>query len=61
MTRRNPLTRLLIGAWWASNLYTQSELLDAFRAAGFSEIAFRQFPAAGRHLAVWGLIVEARR
>jgi SAM-dependent methyltransferase len=61
MTRRNPLTRLLIGAWWASNLYTQSELRDAFRAAGFSEIAFRQFPAAGRHLAVWGHIVEARR
>ena len=61
MTRRNPLTRLLIGAWWASNLYTQSELRDAFHAAGFSEIAFRRFPIAGRHLAVWGHIVEARR
>lgn len=61
MTRRNPLTRLLIGRWWASNLYTRTELGDAFRAAGFSEIAFRRFPLAGRHLAVWGHIVEARR
>ena len=61
MTRRNPLTRLLIGRWWAANLYTRAELRDAFRAAGFSEIAFGRFPLAGRHLAVWGHIVEGRR
>jgi 2-polyprenyl-3-methyl-5-hydroxy-6-metoxy-1,4-benzoquinol methylase len=61
MTRRNPLTRLLIGLWWASNLYTERELRDVFQAAGFSEIAFRRFPLTGQHLAVWGHIVEARR
>jgi SAM-dependent methyltransferase len=61
MTRRNPLTRVLIGRWWASNLYTRRELRDAFHAAGFSEVAFRHFPAGGLHLAVWGHIAEARR
>jgi SAM-dependent methyltransferase len=61
MTRRNPLTQLLIARWWASNLYSKRELRDAFRAAGFSEIVFGRFPLAGRHLAVWGHIVEARR
>jgi SAM-dependent methyltransferase len=61
ITRRNPLTRLLIGRWWASTLYTEAELRDAFLAAGFSSIAFRHFPPAGWHLSVWGHIVEARR
>jgi SAM-dependent methyltransferase len=61
ITRRNPLTRLLIGLWWASNLYTRRELRDAFRTAGFSDVTFRRFPLGGVHLAVWGHIVEARR
>jgi SAM-dependent methyltransferase len=61
MTRRNPLTRFLVGRWWASNLYTEPEVRAAFQAAGFSAIAFRRFPLAGLHLAVWGHIVEARR
>ena len=61
ITRRNPLMRLLIGVWWAAHLYSRAELRNAFRAAGFSEVAFRRFPAAGWHLAAWGHIVEARR
>lgn len=61
ITRRNPLTRLLIGRWWASNLYTRAELADAFRRAGFAHVAFRRFPAAAWHLTPWGHIVEARR
>jgi hypothetical protein len=61
MTRRNPLTRLLIGRWWASNLYTADELADAFQRAGFSRFAFRSFPPAARYLSVWGHIVEATR
>ena len=61
MTRRNPLTRLLIGRWWASNLYTVGELTDAFQRAGFSRFAFRSFPPAARYLSVWGHIVEATR
>ena len=61
MTRRNPLTRLLIGRWWQSNLYTAPELDAAFRRAGFSIVTFRSFPIAARHLSVWGHIVEAHR
>ena len=61
MTRRNPLTRLLIGRWWQSNLYTASELDAAFRQAGFSTVSFRSFPLSARHLSLWGYIVEAQR
>lgn len=61
ITRRNMLTRMLIGRWWHSNLYTTAELTDAFRRAGFSWFAFRRFPAAARYLAVWGHIVEGTR
>ena len=61
MTRRNPMTRLLIGRWWASNLYTAPELADVFRRAGFSKFEFRTFPAEARLLSTWGHIVEAVR
>ena len=61
VTRRNPLTRLLIGRWWASNLYTVGELADAFHRAEFSRFTFRSFPPAARYLSVWGHIVEATR
>ena len=60
ITRRNPLTRLLIGRWWQSNLYTTDELADAFRAAGFSHFAFRRFPFRACHLSLWGHVVEAK-
>jgi SAM-dependent methyltransferase len=61
MTRRNPLTRILIGRWWASNLYTRRELAAAFRAAGFGAVRFPGFPPAGWHLAPWGHVVAAER
>lgn len=61
ITRRNWLTRPLIGRWWNSNLYGAEELEWAFREAGFGRVAFRQFPARFRYLALWGYIVEARR
>lgn len=61
MTKRNPMTRLLIGRWWASNLYTRLELRAAFEAAGFSDVVFRRFPLPALYLATWGHIVEARR
>jgi ubiquinone/menaquinone biosynthesis C-methylase UbiE len=60
ITRRNPLTRLLVGRWWQSNLYTARELAGACRAAGFSDFAFRRFPLRACHLSVWGHVVEAR-
>lgn len=59
VTSRNPLTRLLIGKWWASNLYTRGELVAAFATAGFSDVAFRRFPRSAWHLWPWGHIVEA--
>jgi SAM-dependent methyltransferase len=61
VTRQNPLTRILIGRWWASNLYTRDELRGAFEAAGFHDVAFPRFPLGGAHLAVWGHVVTARR
>ena len=61
ITRRNPLTRLLIGRWWQSNLYTRHELATAFRAAGFSHVTFGRFPLRAAHLSLWGHIVEATR
>jgi SAM-dependent methyltransferase len=61
ITRRNWLMRPLIGRWWEANLYATRELEDAFRRASFSAVAFRRFPLAFSHLALWGYIVEARR
>lgn len=61
ITRRNWLTRPLIGSWWYANVYTQSELEQAFRAAGFATPAFGRFPARFRYLGLWGHVVEARR
>jgi SAM-dependent methyltransferase len=59
MTRRNPFTRLLIGRWWQSNLYTAGELRTAMLAAGFTDVRFPGFPLAARYLATWGHVVEA--
>ena len=61
ITKRNWVTRPMIGWWWQSHLYTRAELIDAFRCAGFSECAFMRFPPAARHLALWGYVVEARK
>jgi SAM-dependent methyltransferase len=61
ITRRNWLTRPLIGRWWQSNLYAKRELEQAFREAGFASLALRQFPPRFRYLALWGYVVEARR
>jgi SAM-dependent methyltransferase len=60
ITRRNWLTRPLIGGWWHANLYNAEELRDAFGRAGFSRCAFRSFPPIVRYLALWGYVVEAR-
>jgi cyclopropane fatty-acyl-phospholipid synthase-like methyltransferase len=59
ITRRNWLTRPLIGRWWRSNLYDAAELRDAFARAGFSGCEFRHFPREARLLALWGYVVEA--
>ena len=59
ITKRNWLTRPLVGWWWRSNLYGSRELSIAFREAGFPRVELRAFPAAASHLAAWGHIVEA--
>ena len=61
ISRRNWLTRPLIGRWWQANLYTAGELEQSLGEAGFAPITFRQFPPSFRYLALWGYIVEARR
>jgi cyclopropane fatty-acyl-phospholipid synthase-like methyltransferase len=59
ITRRNWLTRPLIGRWWQSNLYAADELRRAFQEAGFGSVVFRRFPTSFRHFALWGHIIEA--
>lgn len=59
ITRRNWLTRPLIGQWWQSNLYDESELSESFRLAGFESFAFGSFPISARYLSLWGQIVVA--
>ncbi|MBW2400427.1 MAG: class I SAM-dependent methyltransferase, partial [Deltaproteobacteria bacterium] len=59
ITRQNLLMASLIGRWWDSNLYRRDELREAFARAGFENVEFRGFPAAFRHLDLWGHIVEA--
>jgi ubiquinone/menaquinone biosynthesis C-methylase UbiE len=44
ITRRNWLTRPLIGHWWASNLYSAAEVLDALSTAGFQGATLANFP-----------------
>ena len=60
ITRRNWLTRLLIGRWWQGHLYDSAELRESFRLAGFTRVVFGTFPFRFRHLAHWGYIIEAR-
>ena len=61
ITRRNWLTRPLIGRWWQSNLYSKRELLEAFHRAGFAQVRFSAFPLAASYLAAWGYVIEARK
>lgn len=61
ITRRNPLTRIMIARWWASNIYTAPELADAFKGAGFARCDFPGFPLSACYLSTWGYVVEAER
>jgi cyclopropane fatty-acyl-phospholipid synthase-like methyltransferase len=60
ITKRNWLTRPLVGWWWRSNLYNRQELSIAFQDSGFTQTEFRAFPPSASHLATWGHIIEAR-
>ncbi len=60
ITKENWLMRLLIGKWWHSNIYTAAELRESFSRAGFSSVAFQNFPILFSYLGNWGYIIEAR-
>ncbi len=60
ITRRNWLTKPLIGRWWDANLSEAAELEQAFGFAGFSNITFGKFPFPYSYLSVWGHIIEAK-
>jgi hypothetical protein len=61
ITRRNWLTKPLIGRWWKGNLYSAGELDRSFRESGFVRMTFRRFTPLFLHLGLWGYIVEADR
>lgn len=60
ITRKNWLTRPLIGRWWQANLYDKQELEEALRKAGFTSLTFSRFPLQYRFLSLWGYIIEAK-
>tara|TARA_R110001599_G_C12276670_1_gene662602 strand:- start:25413 stop:26078 length:666 start_codon:yes stop_codon:yes gene_type:complete len=61
ISRKNWLMRFLIGNWWKANRYSQTELVEYLKRAGFSNIVFTSFPFPYMHLSIWGNIVEARK
>lgn len=61
VTKQNWLTRLMIGWWWESQVYSKGELVEQFERAGFSQLTFRSFPLTFRYLAVWGYVIEASK
>lgn len=61
ISRRNLLTRLLIGRWWHANVLDRGELTGMLERAGFTRIRFGSFPARHLHLNLWGHVVHATR
>lgn len=59
ITRRNWLTRPLIGQWWQANLYSEKELKEALYNAGFTSLTVSRFPIQYRWLSLWGYVIEA--
>lgn len=57
ITKRNWLTRPLVGWWWRSSLYDRQELSTAFRQAGFPHVEFRS-PALDDALALTDTVVD---
>lgn len=61
VSRRNLLTRWLIGRWWEAELYCREELEALLAAAGYGRVRFPRFPFPYSFLGLWGHIVEAGR
>lgn len=60
MTKKNWLMNAVIGKWWSAETYTQAELREAFRDAGFGSVAFDRFRLQYSYLNLWGHVVVAR-
>lgn len=58
ITRRNILTKWLVGIWWRSNLYTNAEIRDAFHRAGAANIRFLCLPGLYRVLSSSVIVAE---
>jgi cyclopropane fatty-acyl-phospholipid synthase-like methyltransferase len=61
ITRRDIMTRWLVGTWWRSNLYTRSEISEIFRKAGAKDIVFHSMPGLFRLLMSSVIIAEYRK
>jgi SAM-dependent methyltransferase len=61
ITRCNILTKWLIGAWWKSNLYTKSEIGDAFDRAGAANIRFHSLSGLYRVLSSSIIVAEYQK
>jgi ubiquinone/menaquinone biosynthesis C-methylase UbiE len=59
ISKRNWLTRPVIGCWWEGHLYLAAELKLALVQAGFGQVTFGAFPLLFKYMAAWGHIVEA--
>jgi SAM-dependent methyltransferase len=61
ITRRDILTRWLVGTWWESNLYTRSEIREAFSRAGAEDILIHPLPGLFRVLLSSVIVAEYRK
>ena len=60
ISRQSPYMVPFIGRWWHANLYTKTELRQAFKEAGFGQLDFQAFPSPYNYLNWWGHVVVAR-
>lgn len=61
ITRKNPISKVMIEWAWKAHSYTGRELSSAFRNAGFTQIHFRRFPFSHFWLNITNHVVVARR
>ena len=41
ITKQNPITRWLAGAWWKTYLYEEPEIKSLLHGAGFDQVEFK--------------------
>jgi cyclopropane fatty-acyl-phospholipid synthase-like methyltransferase len=58
ITRANPITNLIVGRLWRSNLYTRTELAGIIEEAGFKQVHFKEFPGLYKWFGKFMIAVE---